>query len=86
LPFNDKSYSTGNPSIDASEQLYIASNMPGSIGTDIWKVSVNPDGTYGLPENLGADINTESDENFPFIADNNVLYFFIKSILWFRRF
>jgi hypothetical protein len=33
------------------------------------------DGTYGLPENLGADINTESDENFPFIADNNVLYF-----------
>jgi hypothetical protein len=23
LPFNDKSYSTGNPSIDASEQLYI---------------------------------------------------------------
>jgi hypothetical protein len=39
--------------------------MPGSIGgTDIWKVSVNPDGTYGLPENLGADINIRIDENF----------------------
>jgi outer membrane protein OmpA-like peptidoglycan-associated protein/tetratricopeptide (TPR) repeat protein len=77
LPFNNKSYSTGNPSINASgTTLYFASNMPGSIGgTDIWKVSVNPDGTYGVPENLGEEINTASDENFPYIADDNMLYF-----------
>jgi len=77
LPFNSKSYSTGNPSIDsAGKTLYFASNMPGSIGgTDIWKVIVNVDGTYGIPENLGEKVNTEADENFPFIADDNTLYF-----------
>jgi hypothetical protein len=39
--------------------LYFASNMPGSLGgTDLWKVTVNADGTFGIPENLGNSINT----------------------------
>lgn len=77
LPFNSKSYSTGNPSVDSlGKTLYFASNMPGSFGgTDIWKVAINPDGSYGNPENLGKEVNTESDENFPFVADDNTLYF-----------
>ncbi|MCI9845111.1 OmpA family protein [Flavobacterium pectinovorum] len=77
MPFNDKKYSTSNPSIDKEgKTLYFSSNMPGSIGgTDIWKVQVNNDGTYGTPENLGDKINTPGDENFPFITDDNVLYF-----------
>ncbi|HEX9152378.1 MAG TPA: OmpA family protein [Flavobacterium sp.] len=77
LPFNSKSYSTGNPSLDkAGKYLYFASNMPGSIGgTDLWKVAINSDGSYGIPENLGDKINTAGDDNFPFITDNGVLYF-----------
>ena len=77
LPFNSKSYSTGNPSVDKEGKvLYFASNMPGSIGgTDIWKVTVNGDGTFGIPENLGNKINTVGDENFPFVTDNSILYF-----------
>lgn len=77
LPFNSKSYSTGNPSIDKEgKTLYFASNMPGSIGkTDIWKVTVNGDGTFGTPENLGDKINTSGDENFPFVTEDNILYF-----------
>lgn len=77
LPFNSKSYSTGNPSVDKEGKvLYFASNMPGSIGgTDIWKVTVNGDGTFGTPENLGNKINTVGDENFPFVTDNSILYF-----------
>ena len=77
LPFNSKSYSTGNPSIDKEGKiLYFASNMPGSIGkTDIWKVFVNGDGTFGTPENLGDKINTSGDENFPFVTEDNILYF-----------
>jgi Tol biopolymer transport system component len=52
LPFNSKSYSTGNPSIDKEgKTLYFASNMPGSLGgTDLWKVTVNADGTFGIPK------------------------------------
>lgn len=77
LPFNSKSYSMGNPSIDADGKvLYFASNMPGSVGgTDIWKVTVNNDGTFGAPENLGKKINTAGDENFPFVTDDAILYF-----------
>lgn len=77
MPFNSKKYSTSNPSIDKEgKTLYFSSNMPGSIGgIDIWKVQVNNDGTYGKPENLGAKINTAGDESFPFVTNDNVLYF-----------
>lgn len=77
LPFNSKSYSTGNPAVDKEGKfLYFASNMPGSIGgTDIWRVAINSDGNFGSPENLGNKINTSGDENFPFVADDGVLYF-----------
>lgn len=77
LPFNSKSYSVGNPSLDREGKwLYFASNMPGSIGgNDLWKVAVKPDGSYGTPENLGRKINTVDDENFPFVTEDGVLYF-----------
>ena len=77
LPFNSDQYSTGNPSINKEGTiLYFSSNRPGSIGgSDIWKVAVNSDGSYGIPENLGDKINSVDDENFPFIADDNILYF-----------
>ncbi len=78
LPFNSNTYSTGNPALSKDgKTLYFASNRPGSIGgTDIWKVSVNADGTYGEPQNLGPKVNTEGEENFPFITDDNkTLYF-----------
>lgn len=88
LPFNSKMFSSGNPSIDSDgKTLYFASNMPGSIGgTDIWKVTINNDGTYGNPENLGNKINTVENENFPFIADNNVLYFSSNGLTGFGGF
>jgi len=77
LPFNSKSYSTSSPSISKDGRtLYFTSDMPGSIGqSDIWKVAVNADGSYGTPENLGPKVNTEGKEQFPFITDENILYF-----------
>lgn len=77
LPFNSKNYSTSNPSISKDgKTLYFSSNMPGGKGdNDIWKVTVNSDGSYGKPENLGDSVNTAASEQFPFIADANVLYF-----------
>jgi outer membrane protein OmpA-like peptidoglycan-associated protein/tetratricopeptide (TPR) repeat protein len=77
LPFSSKEYSTCNPSVSKDgKTLYFSSNMPGSLGnTDIWKVAINDDGSYGKPENLGAKINTEGRESFPFIDDTNKLYF-----------
>ena len=77
LPFNAKDHSNSSPSLSKDGRtLYFSSNMSGSIGqTDIWKVAVNADGSYGTPENMGAKINTEGKEQFPQITDDNILYF-----------
>ena len=75
--FNSADYSCSNPSVSADgKMLYFSSNMPGSIGgVDIWRVSINDDGTMGTPENLGTKVNTEGNESFPFITADNKLFF-----------
>ncbi|MEY3499173.1 MAG: hypothetical protein RL308_842 [Bacteroidota bacterium] len=77
LPFNSKTYSVSNPSISKDgKTLYFNSNMPGGIGgNDIWKVEIKEGDVYGTPENLGAKVNTEGNEQFPSITEDNVLYF-----------
>jgi len=77
LPFNDKVFSTGHPTLSPDNTiLYFVSDRDGGIGqTDIYKVDINEDGSYGNPENLGESINTEGREMFPFVSKDNTLYF-----------
>jgi outer membrane protein OmpA-like peptidoglycan-associated protein len=77
LPFNSEQYSVGHPSLSPDEKtLYFASDMPGTIGqSDLFKVSINEDGSYSTPQNLGRAINTEGRETFPLVTDENELYF-----------
>lgn len=78
LPINGKGYSCANPFIaNNGKTLYFSSNMPGSIGgIDIWKVAINADGSFGQPQNLGTNVNTEGNESFPTVTeDGGVLYF-----------
>ncbi|MEP6803008.1 MAG: OmpA family protein [Flavobacterium sp.] len=77
LPFNSNQYSVAHPALSVDEKmLYFASDMPGTLGqSDLFKISINDDGTFGKPENLGATINTEGRETFPFISNDNELYF-----------
>ncbi len=81
LPFNNKAFSNSNPSLSRDgKTLYFSSNRPGSIGgADIWKVAINNDETYGEPQNIGNKVNTESNESFPFIADDNKTLYFASS-------
>ncbi len=76
LPFNSDNYSTAHPALSPDGSiLYFASDMPGTKGqSDLWKVSITGD-TYGTPVNLGEVINTEGKETFPFVTDENELYF-----------
>jgi hypothetical protein len=56
--------------------MYFVSDMPGTIGlSDLFKVQINEDGTFGNPVNLGRLINTEGRETFPFVNDDNEIYF-----------
>ncbi len=77
LPFNSDAYSVAHPALSPDEKtLYFASDMPGTLGeSDIFKVAINADATYGPPENLGNTINTEARETFPFVTSEEVLYF-----------
>ena len=77
LPFNSDLYSVAHPALSLDEkQLYFASDMPGTIGqSDLFSAAINSDGTFGAPQNLGAGINTEGRETFPFVSGDNELYF-----------
>jgi outer membrane protein OmpA-like peptidoglycan-associated protein len=77
IAFNSKDYSVGHPSISKDgKTMYFASDMPGTLGgADIWKCTINTDGSLGKPENLGKSINTEGQEMFPFISPEGNLFF-----------
>ena len=77
LPFNNNSYSVGHPALSPDgKTLYFVSDMPGGEGgTDLYKVEILADNTYGPAVNLGKKINTSLDEAFPFVNSENVLHF-----------
>lgn len=77
LPFCSDNYSVAHPALNPDEsKLYFSSDMPGTLGlSDIFVVDINEDGSFGEPENLGDNINTEGRENFPFISQESELFF-----------
>jgi outer membrane protein OmpA-like peptidoglycan-associated protein/tetratricopeptide (TPR) repeat protein len=58
-------------------ELYFASKRLGGYGgSDIYVAHLQPNGSWGYPQNLGPGINTPGDEQCPFIhADNQTLFF-----------
>ena len=77
LNINSVEYSVKNPSISADgKTLYFSSDMPGGFGNfDIYKGDINENGDINNIENLGQKVNTEGQEMFPFIGNENTLYF-----------
>lgn len=57
--------------------MYFSSDRDGGYGgKDIYKVERLPNGAWGKAQNLGPTINTEHDEDAPFIhSDGKTLYF-----------
>lgn len=77
FPYNNvKSYSLGHAFLSGDERvLYYASDMPGGQGgVDIWYSELQPDGSWGSPQNAGGKINTAGDEMFPTVVGSD-LYF-----------
>jgi hypothetical protein len=63
-----------------SQDIYYSSyGADGKNGRDIYKISKLPNFTWGQPVNLGPNINTPYDEDFPYITpDGKTLYFCSK--------
>lgn len=77
LPFADKEFSFGHPSLTPDgKTMYFSSDKEGGFGRgDIYVMHKNEDGSWGEPENLGEDINSEGEEAFPYIHPDGTLYF-----------
>ena len=72
------SYWETQPSFSADgKTLYFVSNRPGGVGeADIWCSTLNVNGSWGAPKNLGPKINTPGKEESVFIhPDGKTLYF-----------
>lgn len=77
LPFNADNFSTEHPVLNADDsKLYFASDRDGGFGSfDIYSVAIHEDGFYSNPINLGKHINTDKKEQFPFLDEEDNLYF-----------
>lgn len=77
LPFTSAEYEVSHPALSPDNStLYFSSDMEGGYGaSDLYMVSINDDGSFGEPKNLGSKINTPGREGFPFVdADGNLFF------------
>ena len=76
FPVNSYGYKVFHPAWDESnKRLIFASDMPGGFGgTDLYSLIKTDNGWEDL-KNLGPEINTSSNESFPFIYDSKYLFF-----------
>ncbi|HEX7413634.1 MAG TPA: hypothetical protein VF411_06265, partial [Bacteroidia bacterium] len=60
----------------SNDQLYYAGYGEKGDNKDIYMVKKLPNGSWSKPENLGTPINTEFDEDYPFLHPNGVVLYF----------
>ncbi len=64
-------------SADGSALYFVSNRKEGGLGgRDIWRCVKLPNGTWGVPYNLGPTINTPGDEDAPFLHPDGVTLFF----------
>lgn len=68
------------PSISVSQDgkvmFFVATKKEGFGGSDIYKSTKNENGEWSDPEILGAEINTEFDEDGPFLSKDGKTFYF----------
>jgi outer membrane protein OmpA-like peptidoglycan-associated protein len=76
-PVNSKYWESHASISKDNKTLYFTSNRRGGLGEmDIFKSSLDEEGNWDDPENLGSTINTSLNEDTPFITeDGKSLYF-----------
>jgi len=78
LKFNSFDYSIGHPTLsEDGKKLFFMSDMPSGFGgADIYMSAYDEiKKEWGMPENLGDNVNSSGNELFPFIYQNNMLFF-----------
>ncbi len=77
MPFMLEGFNYGHPFVAPDgNTLFFSSNMPGGYGqNDLWKITRKANGSWGIPVNLGSEINTSANEVFPSLMGDSILFF-----------
>lgn len=77
IPGGDSTMMVAHPAIspDGNTLIFVSDKEDGIGGKDLYETTRNADGSWTPAENLGAMVNTQGDELFPYIRDNGTLYF-----------
>ena len=79
LPFNSSEYDLISPAIgDGGQTLFFASKAPGGYGGYDIYFSKRQGQRWSEPQNIGPEINTETDDLSPFYHSSERLYFASK--------
>ena len=76
--YQSTEYSSGHPAItpDGLTLYFVSNNPAGMGGTDIWFCKLDTvTFEWGEPQNAGNQINTPGNEMFPYVSNNDGLYF-----------
>lgn len=75
--YNSREYSVAHPTLSQNgKTMVFVSNMPGGVGgSDLYICTKTGDNEWTKPASIGYSINTEGEELFPWLADDNTLYF-----------
>lgn len=67
----------GHPAFsNDGNSLYFVSDMKGGYGgKDIWVINRIERDIWGMPKNLGSDVNSSEDEMFPSVVGDSLLFF-----------
>lgn len=61
---------------DGKKMFFVSRQKDGMGGRDLYMTEMQDDGSWGTPSSLGASINTDGDEDAPFVTgDGKTLYF-----------
>lgn len=79
LPFNNDTVAFAHPCLSSDTKvLYFTSKMSGGYGgADIWSCTFDAKANaWGQPKNAGPSVNTEGNEMFPTVTDDNKRLYF----------
>lgn len=76
LSINDRETWDSSPAFSPDGRtLYFSSSRKGGFGgTDIYKTTIDDNGRFSTPENLGSSINTSGNESFVSVGPDGTLY------------
>lgn len=65
-----------NPTISKNgKQLFFSANLKGSKGRDIYSSDIKTNGSFTQPRKLGKSVNSDGDEDFPYIRKDGQITF-----------